>query len=218
MLTLAPELPRSAEILSRAVSQGIVVAIGHSDATYDVALHAFDAGASHVTHAFNAMRQFHHRDPGPVGAAVDSPDVTVEVIADGVHLHQASVVLLIRALGTDRVVLITDAVAPAGLSTGSFRVGAEEGRLDAGRVALPDGTIAGSAATMDELVRNIVEWRIAGLAAAARMASAVPARALGLSGAKGSVAPGFDADLVAMDPDLTVEMTWVGGEAVYRRS
>jgi N-acetylglucosamine-6-phosphate deacetylase len=217
MLTLAPELPRSADVLGSAVSRGIVVALGHTDAGYDVALRAFEAGASHVTHAFNAMRPFHHRDPGPVGAALESPHVTVEVVADGVHLHPATIDLLIRALGPERVVLTTDAVTPAGLSAGSFRIGREEARLEDGRMLLPDGTIAGSAATMDQLVRNVVEWRFTNLADAALMASTTPARVIGVSASKGRVAPGFDADLVALDSDLAVAMTWVGGELVYRR-
>lgn len=217
VMTVAPELPRAADISRKALSLGIVVAIGHTDASYDVALRAFGAGASHVTHAFNAMRPFHHRDPGPVGAAIESPHVTVELVADGVHLHPATVDLLIRSLGPDRVVLTTDAVTPAGLSTGSFHVGREEARLEGGRMLLPDGTIAGSAATMDQLVRNVVEWGFAGIADAVRMATIVPARVIGLSSSKGRVAPGFDADLVALDSDLTVAMTWIGGELVCRR-
>ena len=216
-MTVAPELPRAADISRKALSLGIVVAIGHTDASYDVALRAFEAGASHVTHAFNAMRPFHHRDPGPVGAAIESPDVTVEVVADGVHLHPATIDLLIRSLGPDRVVLTTDAVTPAGLSAGSFRVGREEARLEGGRMLLPDGTIAGSAATMDQLVRNVVEWGFVGIADAVRMATIVPARVIGLSSSKGRVAPGFDADLVALDGDLAVAMTWIGGELACRR-
>jgi len=217
VMTVAPELPRAADISRKALSLGIVVAIGHTDASYDVALRAFEAGASHVTHAFNAMRPFHHRDPGPVGAAIESPDVTVEVVADGVHLHPATIDLLIRSLGPDRVVLTTDAVTPAGLSAGSFRVGREEARLEGGRMLLPDGTIAGSAATMDQLVRNVVEWGFVGIADAVRMATIVPARVIGLSSSKGRVAPGFDADLVALDGDLAVAMTWIGGELAYNR-
>src|SRR2546427_6920757 len=120
LMTLAPELPDAERLLQVALQDRIVVAIGHTDATYEEALGAFEGGASHVTHAFNGMRPFHHRDPGPVLAAIDSPNVTLELIADGVHLHPATVRSIRRAVGTDRITLVSDAVAPAGLGSGVF--------------------------------------------------------------------------------------------------
>ena len=212
VMTLAPELPRAESVLRVAVSREVAVAVGHTDARYEEATRAFGAGASLLTHAFNAMRPFHHRDPGPVGAAVDSPGTVVELIADGVHLHAATVGLLVRSLGPQRVALVTDGVTPAGMASGGFRVGGQEALLRDGRVVLADGTIAGSAATMDQVVRNLVRWGIADLAAAARMASSVPAAVLGLENRKGRIAPGYDADLVALDEELEVVMTWVGGQ------
>lgn len=215
VMTIAPELDDADAVIREALKHNITVSVGHSDAEYAVAKQAFAAGASHVTHAFNAMRPLHHREPGPIGAAVDSKNVTVEVIADGVHLHPAIVHLLIEALGSDRVCLITDAVTPAGLDSGTFRIGPEEATLDGGSIRLPDGTIAGSAATMDAVVRNVVDWGCADLPSALQMASAVPARVTGMADRVGRIAVGYDADLVALTGDLRVERTWVGGRVVY---
>lgn len=211
VLTVAPELAGARAVQDEAVAAGCVVALGHSDASYEGAREAFAAGARHLTHAFNAMRPLHHREPGLLGAALDSPAVTVELIADGVHIHPAVARLLLLAKGGANVALITDGVAPAGLSQGVFRTGGREARLAQGRVTLADGTIAGGAATMDIIVRNVVEWGLASLSDAVRMASTVPARVLGLDGRKGRIAPGYDADLVALDEELEVVMTWVGG-------
>lgn len=217
LLTLAPELPGAGDLIAAALGAGCAVAVGHSDATYEQAREAFAAGASHLTHAFNAMRPFHHREPGPLGAALESPAATVELIADGVHLHPAAARLLLAAKGTSSVALITDAVPPAGLPEGGFRLGGREAGVSEGRVTLTDGTIAGGTATMDTVVRNVVEWGLASLPEAARMASTVPARVLGLESRKGRIAPGRDADLVALDDGLQVAMTWVGGQRVYTR-
>jgi N-acetylglucosamine-6-phosphate deacetylase len=216
LMTIAPELQSSAEVIQEALSAGVRVSVGHTDATYEVAREAFAAGASHVTHAFNAMRPFHHREPGPLGAALEADGVTVEVIADGVHLHRATVRTLVGAFGADRIALITDGVTPAGLSEGTFRIGDVEARLKDGEMRLPDGTIAGSVATMADVVRNVVRWEIADLATAATMASTTPARALNLGEHKGRIAPGYDADLVALTDDLSIAATWVAGRLAYR--
>ncbi|MEO8456858.1 MAG: N-acetylglucosamine-6-phosphate deacetylase [Chloroflexota bacterium] len=215
VMTIAPELDGATAVTERALKRNVRVSVGHSDAEYAVAKRAFDAGASHVTHAFNAMRPLHHREPGPIGAAIDSKDVTVEVIADGVHLHPAVVHMLIEALGPNRVCLITDAVTPAGLASGTFRIGREEATLQDGSIRLPDGTIAGSAATMDAVVRNTIDWGCANLASALRMASEVSARVAGVSDRAGRIATGYDADLVALTENLEVSRTWVGGRIVY---
>ena len=216
LMTVAPELPGATEVIREALSAGVRVSVGHTDATYEVSRDAFAAGASHVTHAFNAMRPFHHREPGPLGAALEAEDVTVEVIADGVHLHPATVRTLVSAFGAERIALITDGVTPAGLDNGTFRIGDVEARLKDGGMRLPDGTIAGSVATMADVVRNVVRWGIADLAAATTMASATPARALGLGERKGRIAPGYDADFVALTADLSVAATWVAGQLAFR--
>ena len=218
LMTIAPEVPGAFAIIEAAVSRGIVVSVGHTDAGYGEASAAFAAGASHITHAFNAMRSWHQREPGPLGAAADREGVTVEVIADGVHLHPATVRLLVRALGPQRVALVTDAVPPAGLQSGVFALGGHKARLQDGAVRLPDGTIAGSAATMDQMVRNVLQWGCADLQAVAEMASATPAGVLGLAGRKGRIAPGYDADMVALDAELRVAKTWVAGRTVFQRA
>jgi len=215
VMTIAPELEGADSVIRKALKQNVAVSVGHSDAEYAVAKRAFAAGASHVTHAFNAMRPLHHREPGPIGAAIDSKHVTVELIADGVHLHPATVHLLIEALGSNRVCLITDAVTPAGLGSGTFRIGRDEATLHDGSIRLPDGTIAGSAATIDAVVRNVVEWGCAELTNALQMASTVPARVAGVADRAGRIAVGFNADLVALTNDLRVDRTWVGGRVVY---
>jgi N-acetylglucosamine-6-phosphate deacetylase len=213
-MTIAPELPGAEGVIRTAIDEGVVVAIGHTDATYAEAHAAFQWGASHLTHAFNAMRPLHHREPGPLAAALEFPNVTIEVIADGVHLHPATVRLLVQAFGPERICLVTDAVAPAGLQAGIFRLGGREARLENGAIRLPDGTLAGSALTMDQAVRNVVEWGVADLSAAVVMASTTPARVLGSQHA-GTIAPGYRADLVATTEDLRVARTWVGGRLVY---
>jgi N-acetylglucosamine-6-phosphate deacetylase len=218
LLTLAPELPGASEVLAKAVSAGCIVAVGHSDATYEQAREAFLAGARHLTHAFNAMRPLHHRQPGPLGAALESDRVTVELIADGVHVHPVAARLLLLAKGEANVALVTDGVAPAGLAEGTFRIGGQEARLSQDRMTLADSTIAGSVATMDAVVRNVLNWRLAPLSEVVRMASTVPARVLGLDGRKGRIAPGYDADLVALDEELEVALTWVDGQMAYSRS
>jgi N-acetylglucosamine-6-phosphate deacetylase len=218
VMSIAPELPGALGLLRKAVAAGVRVSVGHTDAPFDVAREAFEAGALHLTHAFNAMRPLHQREPGPLAAALDRDEVTVEVIADGVHLHPATVRLLVRAFGPERVCLVTDAVPPAGLPDGEFQLGGQEAHMENGVMRLSDGTIAGGTGTMEELVHNVVRWRAASPADALRMASAVPARVAGVAGRKGAIAPGFDADLVALTEDLAVARTWTRGRPSFDRT
>jgi N-acetylglucosamine-6-phosphate deacetylase len=218
LMTLAPEVAGAENLIEAAAARGVTVSVGHSDADYYTASSAFRAGASHVTHLFNAMQPFHHREPGILGAAFENLNVTVELIADGVHLDQRAIVMMVRLFGPDRVALITDGVSPAGLDAGTFRLGHEEAILSGERVVLADGTIAGSAATMDRVVSNVVKWQAARLADAVRMASTVPARVVGLAERKGRIAPGYEADIIALDGGLGVAMTWVAGRLVHSRT
>jgi N-acetylglucosamine-6-phosphate deacetylase len=215
MVTLAPERPGSHDAITRFVDAGVVVAVGHTDATYEQTRHAVELGATVGTHLFNAMRPVHHREPGPAIALLQDPRVTVELIADGVHVHPAMQRAVIEAAGADRVALVTDATAAAGLGDGEFRLGAMQVDV-VEQVARVRGTstIAGSTATMDQLFRSaagVGSDRDAALAAAVQMTSTTPARALGLDRV-GSLRAGADANLVVLDRDLQVIAVMADGE------
>ena len=221
MVTLAPELPGADDAIRRFRAAEVVVAVGHTDANYEQTQQAVRLGATVATHLFNAMPPLNHREPGPVLALLQDPEVTVEVIADGVHVHPAMVAMVIRAAGPDRVAVVTDAIAAAGCGDGPFRLGTMPVEVVSG-VARVRGTstIAGSTATMDQLFRNVFELGSdsdAALAAAAQMTSATPARALGLQRV-GTLRAGYHANLVVLDRDLHVTAVmahghWrVGGE------
>lgn len=218
IIVVAPELPGAAKVIGVAREQGLVVSMGHTDATYEEAREAISRGVTQATHCFNAMRPFHHRDPGCLGAILASPQVTAELIGDGVHVHPGAMALLLRAKGPLRTILVTDGVAPTGLDSGTYFFAGRPIVVKDGMFTLPDGTIAGGVATMDQMVRNLVGLGLVSLQEASRMASLNAATVLELDGRKGRVAPGFDADLVALDGSLEVAMTFVGGQSVYSRS
>jgi N-acetylglucosamine-6-phosphate deacetylase len=164
------------------------------------------------------MRPFHHRDPGCLGAVLSSPSVSAELIADGVHVHPGAMALLLAAKGTQRTILVTDGIAAAGLGDGVYSLAGEAIEVEDGIASLPDGTLAGSVVTMDRAVRNVVSasgGALTSLSEAVRMASGNPAATLGLGESLGSVAPGYAADLVALDDRLEVAMTFVGGQPAY---
>ena len=212
MVTLAPERPGSQWAIQRFLDAGVVVAVGHTDATYEQVRQAVDLGATVGTHLFNAMPPLHHRAPGPVLALLQDPRVIVELIADGVHVHPAMVTAVIGAAGPERVAVVTDAIAAAGCGDGMFRLGSVP--IDvASSVARVQGTstIAGSTATMDQLFRRVSgPGSDAALTAAVQMTSATPARALRLDGV-GNLRPGDDANLVVLDRDLQVTAVMVHG-------
>jgi N-acetylglucosamine-6-phosphate deacetylase len=214
MVTLAPERPGSDDAIARLVAAGVVVALGHTDAGYEQTRHAIDRGATVGTHLFNAMRPLHHREPGPALALLEDARVTVELIADGVHLHPAVVNATVAATGAGRVALVTDATAAAGVSDGEFRLGAVSVDV-VDRVARVRGTstIAGSTATMDQLfaaVAGLGADRDAGLVAAVRMTSMTPARALGIDGV-GELRVGAAANLVVLEADYQLSDVMAGG-------
>ncbi|HEY4026846.1 MAG TPA: N-acetylglucosamine-6-phosphate deacetylase [Candidatus Dormibacteraeota bacterium] len=212
LVTLAPELEGGLEAVRALACAGVVVSAGHSGATYDEGLAAIDAGVRFATHLFNAMPPLHHRAPGLVGAVLDDPRVTAGIIADGVHVHQALVALAGCAKGARRLALTTDQVAAAGAPPGHYQLGGRDVTWDGDAVRLADGTLAGGAATMDQLVRRAADQF--GLHRALAMASRTPAGVLGLS-TLGRVAAGCDADLVVLGPDLRVRRTLVAGRPVY---
>jgi N-acetylglucosamine-6-phosphate deacetylase len=210
MMTLAPELPGALELIDDLVARGVTVSCGHSDATAEQATAAFDRGARMVTHLFNAMRPFNHREPGIVGAALVRDDVFVEIILDGIHLAAATTALVWRA-AAGRVALITDAVAAASGNGGAYSLGSVELLVQDGAVRAPEGMLAGSLLTMIDAVRNLHALGVS-LEDALSAASTVPARALGLTDI-GRLDVGLPADVVVLDDGLEIESVFVGGEA-----
>lgn len=216
VVTVAPELPGGLDLVRQLVFAGVHAAIGHSDAGYDVARQAFRAGADLVTHAFNGMRPLHHRDPAIIGAAMDA-GVVLEVINDGVHLHEATVRLL-RAVAPGRIALITDAMGATCASDGLYRLGAFDVRVIGGQARLEsDGTLAGSTLTMGTAVQRAVQQVGMSLREAVDAASRVPATLLGVQDEFGSIRPGRAADLVVTDEDLNIRAVMVSGEWVDAR-
>jgi N-acetylglucosamine-6-phosphate deacetylase len=213
MVTLAPELPGAPEVTRLLVDAGVVVAIGHTDASTDQVLVALDAGASYVTHLWNAMAPLIHREPGPVGVALADERLTVGLIADGIHVHPLVVAVAQRVLGR-RLNLVTDAVAALGLPPGSQRFGTRQVTVDETGVRLDDGTLAGSALGLDQAVRNLVAFSGCALHEAVATVTTTPARLLGLQ-TKGSIRPGGDADLTLLTPDLEVAATLIAGRLVH---
>lgn len=218
MMTLAPELPGALELIADLAAAGVLVSLGHSEAGEAQARAAVDRGARSVTHLFNAMPSLHHRSPGLVGAALDHDRLSCEVIPDGVHVEPSVVRLALRAKGPAGLRLVTDAISAAGMGDGEYRLGALRVRVEAGRATLadgPDGRLAGSTLTMDAAVRAATEMLGISVPEAVAMASANPARALGLERRKGAIAPGLDADLTVLDDDLRACGTLVAGRWVY---
>jgi len=219
MMAVAPERPDARAVAERLQKAGVWVAIGHTDATFAEA-QRFLPFARNATHCFNAMRGFHHRDPGTVGAVLLAEGLPVELIIDGVHVHPAALQLALRLKGPEAVSLITDAIQAAGLPDGEFRSHrhGETIRIVNGESRLADGTLAGSTLTMDRAVANMVKFTGASLPDAVRMATLTPARVAGADKEKGSLAPGKDADLVLFSEGVKVAATVVRGEVVFRAS
>ncbi|MFC7327583.1 N-acetylglucosamine-6-phosphate deacetylase [Marinactinospora rubrisoli] len=216
MITVAPELPGALELIRAATGQGVVAAVGHTDAEYDTARAAFDAGATVATHLFNAMRPLHHREPGPIAAALGDERVTVELINDGVHVHPAAVRMAFRAAGPERVALVTDAMAATGLGDGEYTLGRLRVRVAGGRaIVVETGAIASSTIVLPDAIRRAVAEVGVPVEAAARAASTVPARALGLPGV-GELRAGYRADLLVLDEDLATAGVLAGGEWAVR--
>jgi N-acetylglucosamine-6-phosphate deacetylase len=213
-MSLAPEKDGADEVIRLLLERGIEPSVAHTGATFEQAMHAVSLGVRQVTHCFNAMTPLHHRHPGVVGAALLTKDLYDELIADGIHIHPAVMTLLIRVKGRERVMLVTDAMDATELPDGEYHLGAQQIFVQDGAARLADGTLASSTLTMDAAVRNIVRMCNVPLVDAVYMAATTPAAAMGWSERRGRIAPGLDADLVVLTPDLTVLETWVGGRAL----
>lgn len=214
-MTMAPELPDAYKVATIFRGAGVSLSIGHSDADYDAAVNALRTHWTHVTHTYNAQTGLHHRRPGVVGAVMGSDEITAELIADLIHVHPGAMKALVRCIGTDRVVLVTDAMEAAGLPDGEYHLLGAKVKVYGGKATLKDGTIAGSSAVLNQCVKNMNKDVGVPLQDAIKMATLNPARVIGEVSKRGSLAPGKQADLIVIDDELNVYMTMVNGKVVY---
>ena len=210
ILTLAPELLGAMPCIDAARHSGLVVALGHTDATYEQARAAFAHGARHAVHVYNAMRPFSHRDSGVIGAVLTTPEVTAELIADGVHVDETAMRLLLQAKGAGGVILVSDGTAATGMPDGRYTLGILEVTVNGGVSRNAEGKLAGSTLTLDRALRNVVNLGIP-LGDALRMLTMNPATLLGLEFKKGALRCGADADLLLLDEALNITQVWTRG-------
>lgn len=217
-VTIAPELRGARDLISLLADRGVAVAAGHTMATYQEALDSISWGVSAATHVYNAMREFHHREPGIIGAVLTDSRIWAEVICDGIHVHPAALMVVLACRGADRVYLVSDALAPAGLPPGSYSSLGHEITVDQqGRACLANGALAGSIASLLDGLKNIIRWTGSALEDMLPMATTNPALLAGVSERKGSLAPGKHADLVVLDNEYNVVFTMVNGKIVASR-
>jgi N-acetylglucosamine-6-phosphate deacetylase len=210
LLTIAPELLGAMPCIDAARKAGMVVGIGHTDATYEQARAAVARGAHHAIHTYNAMRPFTHRDPGVIGAVLASPDISAELIADGVHVDETAMRILLQAKGPGGVVLISDGISATGMPDGTYVLGGFEVTVNAGVCRNSEGRLAGSTLTLDRALRNIVKLG-ASLEDALRMLTCNPAKLLGIENKKGRLHANADADIVLLNEDLQVTQVYTRG-------
>ncbi|HVB33873.1 MAG TPA: N-acetylglucosamine-6-phosphate deacetylase [Patescibacteria group bacterium] len=210
ILTMAPELDSALDLIDRGRQAGLVVAMGHTDATYAQAIRAIERGVSHAVHVFNAMRPFSHRETGVIGAILTRGEVTAEVIADGVHVDATAIQILLAAKGIEHTILVSDGTAATGMPDGAYRLGTFHVQVAGGVCRDKEGRLAGSTLTLDRAVRQMVALGVRP-ADALRMATLNPARRLGVEASKGILTAGADADMVFLDDDLFVAAVMTAG-------
>jgi N-acetylglucosamine-6-phosphate deacetylase len=213
VMTIAPELTNAEYLIREATNRGVTVSVGHSDATAEQTRSGISAGALHATHTFNAMRPLDHRDPGIVGAVLGDDRLTAELICDGVHVEPEVVKIWYRAKGPNRAVLVTDAISATGMGDGRYQLGGFEVEVK-GDICSFEGKLAGSVLSLERAVRNVMEFASIGLWEAVRLATFNPARVAGVSGRKGALAAGADADIVVLSPRGEVVKTIVRGQGI----
>ncbi len=211
LVTLAPETNGAKELVVYLKDLGITASIGHTTGNYDQASSAVQMGMTHTCHFYNAMTPLKHRDPGTVGAVLDNDISTIELIADLIHVHPAALRLAVKTKGPDKTVLITDAMAAAGLGDGDYTLGGLTVYVRNGEARLHDGTLAGSTLTQDRALLNMVASGVS-VEDTIMMLTETPARVIGVHHQKGKIQPGFDADLALLDEDLEVRGVYVMGE------
>jgi N-acetylglucosamine-6-phosphate deacetylase len=214
LVTLAPERAGAVDRIRRLRERGITVSLGHTNATYEQLVAGIDAGATMVTHLFNAMSPFAHRAPGVIGAALVDDRVAVGLIPDGIHSHPASILLAVRAKGPGRIALVSDMMPAAGMPPGQYQFGGQIVTVDRLSAKLGDGTLAGSIVTMDQAIRNMVRWTGTTPAEAIRMATEVPARLIGRPDL-GVLHPGNPADLTLFTDNLAIQATIIRGRIAF---
>jgi N-acetylglucosamine-6-phosphate deacetylase len=216
MITLAPELEGGLDAVERFAAAGVIASLGHSDATCEQARSGIAAGIRHVTHLYNAMRGFHHREPGPLVAIHEAEHVTVQLVSDDVHVGRDAVRWTSRIFGTDRCVAVTDGIRTTGLPDGTYEFSGRTFVSAAGTARRGDGALIGTSLSLLEIVYRFRDYAGCRLADAVETATAVPARVLGMADRKGGLEAGMDADLVLLEGDGSVHATLVAGEIVHR--
>ncbi len=211
IVDVAPETEGAMSFIE-AVKDDVLVSLAHSAATYDTAREAFRRGARHVTHLFNGMSPFHHRDPGIVGAAADSQNCRAELICDSIHVHPAMVRAAFTLFGSDRIILISDSMRATGLADGQYTLGGQNVCVQGKLATLSDGTIAGSVTSLMGCLQNIVKTMDIPLADAVACSTINPAKEINIYDHCGSITPGKEADLVLLDHDLQVRAVYINGE------
>ncbi|MDY4041214.1 MAG: N-acetylglucosamine-6-phosphate deacetylase [Collinsella sp.] len=215
-IAIAPEYEESPAFTAEAVKQGVVVALGHSDATIIEAFRCLAAGASVFVHTYNGMSPLHHREPGMVGAALTSREAYSELICDGHHVNPIAAKLVMDAKGYDHVALITDCMRAGGMPDGDYKLGELPVIVEGGTARLKDGgSLAGSILRMKDAVKNVVDWGIASASEAVYMATQAAAESAGIADTCGSIRPGRSADFVVLTPDMDLKETYMAGKSVY---
>lgn len=217
LVTLAPEQPGGMELIRYLKETGVVASIGHSDGTFKEVEQAIAAGANHVTHMYNGMSGFHHREPGVVGAALLRDELTIEIIADGIHAHPEAINLAYRTKTKDKIILITDAIRAKGLGEGTYDLGGQEVTVTDKKATLTDGTLAGSILKMKDAMKNFMSFTGCSLHDIMVMTAINPAKQLNVFDRKGSIQVGKDADLVLLDLEHDVHMTFCRGLLAYTK-
>ncbi|MBS5989219.1 N-acetylglucosamine-6-phosphate deacetylase [Anaerococcus hydrogenalis] len=213
-IAIAPERKNTEEFIKKANAMGVYVALGHSDASYDQAIRAVDHGANIFVHTFNAMSGLHHRNPGMVGAAMNS-DAISELICDGHHVNPIACEILINKKGYQKIALITDCMMAGGMPDGAYKLGDFPVEVKDGTARLESGNLAGSILKLKEAVKNVVDWDIADIYEAVQMASLIPAKSVGIDNLCGKIKVGYDADFILLDYDLNLLKTFLNGQEKY---
>ncbi|PDY92167.1 N-acetylglucosamine-6-phosphate deacetylase [Bacillus anthracis] len=210
-IAIAPERKGAAEFIEYAVGEEIIVALAHSDATYEEAEQASEKGASIFVHTFNGMSPLHHREPGMVGAAMNLKDVFTEIICDGHHVHPVALNILMNVRGREEVVMVSDCMMAGGMPEGTYQLGEFPVKVKGGMARLESGSLAGSILQLKDAVKNVVDWGIAAPEQAIYMASTAPAKSIQLDGECGKIAEGYAADFIVLSPAMDLAATYLDG-------